>query len=176
MEFGLSNNPKLRKKVRQRAMTHLKYFGAKADSMTRSTVQTPNPKFNYERFYPQRQANIQQSYETGKPVKSQTNPSKMNKALSQNVNKQSYARSISKLNQFNKDVAKFGSKMQRLSGAFEKDKALERAKNMKTMSGAFKFAKNISVPGIVASIMTPKQVGDATLSKKKKDRNPNFPR
>ena len=44
MEFGLSNDPKLRKKVRQRAMTHLKYFSAKADAMTRSTVQTPNPK------------------------------------------------------------------------------------------------------------------------------------
>ncbi len=176
MEFGLSNNQKLRKKVRQRAMTHLKYFGAKADSMTRSTVRTPNPKFDYERFYPQRQANIQQSYETGKPVKSQTNPKNMNKALSQNVNKESYARSISKLNQFNKEVARFGSKMQRLSGAFDKDQALEKAKNLKTMNKGFKFARNVTVPGIIASIMSPKEVGDATLSKKKKDRNPNFPR
>jgi len=169
MELGLSNNPKLRKKVRQRAMTHLKYFGAKADSMTRSTVQTPNPKFNYERMYPQRQANIQQSYETGKPVKTQTNPKVMDKSLSANTNRQSYAKTIGKLNQFNKDVAKFGSKMQRLGGAFKKDEVLEKAKNMKTMSNAMKFAKNVSVPGIVASIMSPKKVGDATLNKYKNE-------
>tara|TARA_R100001015_G_scaffold19172_1_gene15458 strand:+ start:2800 stop:3333 length:534 start_codon:yes stop_codon:yes gene_type:complete len=173
---GLSNNPKIRKKVRQRAMSNLQYFGAKADAMTRSTVQTPNPKFNFERFYPQRQANIEQSYQTGKPVKSQTNPKVMNKSLSQNVSKDSYARSISKLNQFNEKVAGFGRKMQRLSGAFDKDKVLEKAKNMKTMSKAMMFAKNITVPGIVGSIMSPKELGDATLNKKKKDRNPNFPR
>lgn len=176
MEFGLSNDPKLRKKVRQRAMTHMNYFSAKADAMTRSTVQTPNPKYNYERVYPERQKNIQQSYETGKPVKSQTNPKVLNKSLSSNTNKQAYAKTISKLNQFNKDVAKFGSKMQRLGGAFKKDEVLEKAKNMKTMSNVMKFTRNITIPGIVASIMSPKEVGDATLNKKKKDRNPNFPR
>ena len=44
------------------------------------------------------------------------------------------------------------------------------------MNKGFKFARNVTVPGIIASIMSPKEVGDATLSKKKKDRNPNFPR
>tara|TARA_X000001382_G_C3067132_1_gene146244 strand:- start:18 stop:560 length:543 start_codon:yes stop_codon:yes gene_type:complete len=176
---GLSNNPKVRLKVANRAKTHMEYFQSKGESMTRSRVQVQPPynsKYDYERVYHKRAANIEKSYNTGKPVKSQTNPSKLDKSLSGNTNRQSYAKSISQLNKFNKEVANFGNKMERLQPAFQKDIMTKKLKNYKTMGKVIKGAKTITPAGLVTAIMQPKKVGDATLKNMNRNRNPNFPR
>tara|TARA_R110001592_G_scaffold57475_1_gene174529 strand:- start:571 stop:1107 length:537 start_codon:yes stop_codon:yes gene_type:complete len=165
-EKGLSNNPKVRLKVANRANTHLEYFRAKGQQHTTARVQAiagHNTRYDHERYFPKRASNIEKSYQSGKPVKSQLNPKKLDAKLSGNANRANYSKSISRLNSFNKHIANFGNKMERLTPAFEKDKAIKTAKNVKTMGKIVKGLRNITVPGIIATIMKPTTVGDGTL-------------
>ena len=164
---GLSNNPKLRAKVANRANTHLEYFRAKGQQLTTTRVQAIagyNTRYDHERYYPKRANNIEKSYQSGKPVKSQLNPKKLDANLSGNTNRANYSKSVNRLNNFNKQVSNFGNKIERLTPAFEKDKIKKGIKTAKTMGSIVKGLRNITVPGIIAKVMEPKKVGDATLN------------
>ena len=164
---GLSNNPKVRAKVANRANTHLEYFRAKGQQLTTARVQAvaegPS-RYDHERYFPKRASNIEKSYQSGKPIKSQLNPKKLDANLSGNTNRANYSKSVNRLNTFNKNVANFGNKIERLTPAFKKDKIKKGIKIAKTMGNIVKGLRNITVPGIIAKVMEPKKVGDATLN------------
>jgi hypothetical protein len=144
---GLSNNPKTRKLVANRMMNTRSYMSALAEK--ESLIRERPFSFQGNKTDMTKYNQFQKSAQTGVP---QTD-SKLNKTF-----------------------ANYGSKFNRLSGAMEKDQIANKLKKFKTMGKVMTAIKNVSVPGIIGTIMSPKKVGDATLNQKKKDRNPNFPR
>jgi hypothetical protein len=165
---GLSNNPKVRAKIANKYQSHREYFGAKANQMSETTVKSPyGSRYDTDRYYPKRLNQFNTSYKTGKPQFSNPIPrknlgEKYDTKLSANKGT-AYMKTINQLNNTNRDIAKFGNKDNRLSGAFEKDKIKKGIKTAKTMGNIVKGLRNITVPGIIAKVMEPKKVGDATL-------------
>ena len=81
----LSNNPKLRKKVKTRYDNRMSFMKAKADQLSRSSVNAGYNR-NYERVYPERGNQFNKSFQTGKPVVN--NPNKPNPRISSNTGSQ----------------------------------------------------------------------------------------
>ena len=75
----LSNDPKLRNRVKKRFDNRMSFMKAKADQLSRSSV---NAGYNrsYEKFYPERGNQFNKSFQTGKPVVN--NPNKPNPKIS----------------------------------------------------------------------------------------------
>lgn len=135
MEKGLSNNPKIRKKVINRMMNTRSYMSALAE---KESVIRARPYSYQSNTLDQKKYNrFEKSAKTG------------------------IAQSNTKLD---KDFARYGSRFNRLSGAISKDLDARKAKSIKTMGNIMKGIKNISVVGLVSNIMKPKKVGDATLN------------
>jgi hypothetical protein len=133
---GLSNNPKGRVKVAERMMTTRSYMTALAQK--NALIRERPFSFEGNKLDKAKYNQFEKSAKTGVP------------------------QSNSKLN---KTFANYGSKLNRLSGAMEKDKIKKGIKTAKTMGSIVKGLRNITVPGIISTIMKPKKVGDATLNK-----------
>jgi cytochrome c556 len=138
MERGLSNNPRIRKKVINRMMNTRSYMSALAEK--ESVIRARPYSYQSNTLDKAKYNQFEKSAKTGVP------------------------QSNSKLN---KDFARYGARFNRLQGAIEKDLDARKAKKVKTMANIMKGIKNISVVGLVSNIMQPKKVGDATLDKGK---------
>ena len=135
-EKGLSNNPKSRVKVAKRMVSHRQYFGALAEH---NSVKLEKPfSFQGNSLDKQKYNTFAKSADTG--VAQKNDP-------------------------LNKKFARHGARYNRLSGGIEKDKTIKTAKNLKTMGKIVKGIRNFTVPGLIAKIMEPKKVGDATLKR-----------
>ncbi len=150
----LSNNPKLRNKVKARYDNRMSFMKAKADQLSRSSVNAGYNR-NYERVYPERGNQFNKSFKTGKPVVN--NPNKPNPKISSNTGS-NYAKSAQIVNKGNQKFAEFGRKYNRLAGAFEKDKIKASLKPNKVVKFLGNL-KKLSPFGLVGAIMTPKEAG-----------------
>jgi hypothetical protein len=133
---GLSNNPKGRVKVANRMESHRAYFGALAEK--KSLIPERPYSFEGNKIDKAKYNQFAKSAGTGIPQAD---------------------------DKLNKKFARHGSRHNRLSGAIEKDKIKKGIKTAKTMGSIVKGLRNITVPGIISTIMKPKKVGDATLNK-----------
>jgi vacuolar-type H+-ATPase subunit I/STV1 len=160
-EKGLSNNPKVRVKVAKKYNVEMQSKKIQGEIHSRSTVDR-GYRYSYERVYPKRIDQFNKSYQSGKAV--YNSPNKPNTKISMNTGK-NYAETANRLNKVNKDIANFGRRHGRLEPAFQKDIMTKKLKTAKTMGNLVKGLRNITVPGIIAKVMQPKKVGDATLHK-----------
>jgi len=167
---GLSNKPSGRVNVAKRYATQYEYFNAKATNLSHSNVDRGYRHSSF-RYYPKRLSLMNKSLTTGKA--SYISPNVHDPKIRQDP--KGYSKVAKELNKFNKETARYGTKRNRLQGAFTKDKSNKAVQFAKTMGKVMTGIKNISVPGIVGFLMQPKKVGGATL-KKTINRNPNFPR
>jgi len=132
---GLSNNPKVRVKVANRMESHRAYFGALAEK--KATIPERPYSFEGNKLDKAKYNQFAKSAGTGKPQAD---------------------------DKLNKRFARHGARHNRLSGAIDKDKIKKSIKTAKTMGSIVKGLRNITVPGIISTIMKPKKVGDATLN------------